>query len=164
MTDEARALNAAVGRHVRQAIQDAGSNLSVAADRAGIPYRTVLRYMSGERDMPVPVLLALVEASHADLPALMRRLQDEIRPDVPPPTGNALTVEPRQSGPATDRGSSTAVEADPVLRRAQVELDRRLRTLGVTHLAARSVGTIGAAELAAIGDVVQEIVTELRPD
>lgn len=163
MTDDVHAVNAAIGRHVRRAIQDSGSNLRASAERAGLSYRSVLRYVSGERDMPVPVLLALVDASNADLTELMHQLDAELRPNRPPdgsPTGS-------RAGPphasVDERVASPAVEAaGAVLHRAQLQLDQRMRELGVTHLAARSIGPIDARELLAIADVVQEIVQELR--
>lgn len=71
-------VNAAIGEAVKSAIYDAGFNVKAAAERAGLPYRTVLRYIKGERDMPVPVLLALVHATDADLDALVKQLRGRI--------------------------------------------------------------------------------------
>ena len=163
MTDEAHAVNAAVGRHVRRAIQDSGSNLRAAAERAGLSYRSVLRYISGERDMPVPVLLALVDASDADLTELMHQLDAELRPDRPPdgPPPGDRTRHARANTAGSADGPAVGA-AMTTLQRAQMQLDQRMRELGVTHLAARSIGPIEASELLAIADVVQEIVQELR--
>ncbi len=166
MTDQARVVNAVVGRHVRRAINETGSNLRAAAERAGLSYRSVLRYVSGERVMPVPVLLALVEASSADLADLMRQVEADLHPNLTPP---ASTVGPAETGeqapiardaaPFAGEDAGSAVTA---LHRTQLELDRRMQELGVTRLAARSIGPIDATELLAIADVVQEIVQELR--
>jgi transcriptional regulator with XRE-family HTH domain len=71
-------VNAVIGEAVRSAIYDAGSNVKTAAERAGLSYRSVLRYVKGERDMPVPVLLALVQAADADLGALMTELRSRV--------------------------------------------------------------------------------------
>lgn len=154
MTDEARALNTTVGRHVRRAILESGSNLRATASRAGLSYRSVLRYISGERDMPVPVLLALVAASDADLIALMTRLQADTHPD---PTRQQAGTNPLQV-PSTD----SAGAGSPARIRAQLHLNQRMESLGVTRLAARSIGPIDTDELLAIADVVQEIVLEFR--
>lgn len=161
VTDEGRALNAAVGREVRRAIHEGGSNVRAVAERAGLSYRSVIRYMSGERPMPVPVLLALTNASRADLGELVRRLEEEIYPDLTPPPADASQHE--RQPPPRDGGVGIADGDSTVLRQAQLRLDQRLRALGVRSLAARSIGPIDADELTAIGDVVQEIVTELRP-
>jgi transcriptional regulator with XRE-family HTH domain len=71
-------VNAAIGEAVKSAIYEAGFNVKAAAERAGLPYRTVLRYIKGERDMPVPVLLALVHATNADLDALVKQLRGRV--------------------------------------------------------------------------------------
>jgi hypothetical protein len=166
VTDEARVVNAVVGRHVRRAINETGCNLRAAAERAGLSYRSVLRYMSGERDMPVPVLLALVEASSADLTDLMRQLEADLHPNLTPPASTVAPAETAQRAPIARQASSVAGEdvesAVTALHSAQLELDRRMQELGVTRLAARSIGPIDATELLAIADVVQEIVQELR--
>lgn len=71
-------VNAVIGEAVKSAILNTGSTVKAAAERAGLPYRTVLRYIKGERDMPVPVLLALVHATNADLDALVKQLRGRV--------------------------------------------------------------------------------------
>jgi len=75
---DSTSVNAAIGEAVKSAIYDAGFNVKAASERAGLPYRTVLRYIKGERDMPVPVLLALVHATNADLDALVKQLRGRV--------------------------------------------------------------------------------------
>jgi transcriptional regulator with XRE-family HTH domain len=71
--------NVSIGAEVKDAILAAGFTVKSASERAHLNYRTVARYISGERDMPVSVLLALMSAIDVDFVELAIRLQKQYR-------------------------------------------------------------------------------------
>ena len=79
MAGDAASINAEIGEEVKTALSAVGFTVRAASEAAGLNYRSVLRYVKGERDMPVIVLLALVQASGADLAPLAERLQAKAR-------------------------------------------------------------------------------------
>lgn len=54
------------------------------AERSGIPYSTLRRYLAGERDIPVTALIAICEALNVDpgliLQRATRRAEEDARP------------------------------------------------------------------------------------
>lgn len=57
------------------------------AERSGIPYSTLRRYLSGDRDIPVTSLIAICEALNVDpgliLQRATRRAEEDARPTKP---------------------------------------------------------------------------------
>ncbi|RFA06765.1 hypothetical protein B7R21_18500 [Subtercola boreus] len=144
--------SAAIGDEVRKSLSAAGFTVKAASERAGLSYRTVLRYVKGERDMPVSVLLALMRASGADLVDLAGRLQP--------------LIMAKQSSPASGPGlSSSAVLPDvgsAVLVKAGQHFEREMRELGIQSVSLHAVGTVEHDELRGAAAVIAEIVKELR--
>jgi len=61
----------ALAREMRIALDDAGMTRKALASAAGIPLRTMVRYLDAEREVPVPSFMALCRAMGADPMALL---------------------------------------------------------------------------------------------
>lgn len=69
----------------------AGLSLSDLSRRSGIPWRTLQRYLSGERDMSVRTQLRICAALGISMATLWRRIDDRWRGiDAPPEGGPEL--------------------------------------------------------------------------
>lgn len=53
---DAESYNAIVGAQLRAEIAAAGMSVAEAARRSGIPRQTLIRYLDGQREIPVPIL------------------------------------------------------------------------------------------------------------
>lgn len=220
---------AAVGEEVKKALRAAGFTVSAAAALAGLNYRTTARYISGERDMPVSVLLALMSAADADLVDLATRLQSRTDRDLAESSTQAAPAERfvQLDGPELSRRLALIFSArglsaldsyddiaavlalnarsislqswkllmtselpvalhadvlyaiaqsldvnpdylisnDLILRadvEARLQLDSKMRFLGVERVATRSLNQIEPAELDGVARIVTDIVIELR--
>lgn len=220
---------AAVGEEVKKALRAAGFTVSAAAALAGLNYRTTARYISGERDMPMSVLLALMSAANADLVDLATRLQNRTHqhplesstPQAPSEVflqldgselsrrlalifsarglsaadsyediagilalsdlsislqnwerlmTSELPVAPHADilyalARALDVNPDYLISDDLLLRadvEARLQLDSKMRFLGVERVATRSLNRIQPDELNGVAQIVTAIVTELR--
>ncbi|WP_147304085.1 helix-turn-helix domain-containing protein [Subtercola boreus] len=145
--------NAAIGDEVRRSLSAAGFTVKAASERAGLSYRTVLRYIKGERDMPLSVLLALMNASGADLVDLARRLQPRVIPEQSSFPGTS------SSEPTGSSGSDTEAAAAGEER---VVFESKMRGLGIQGVSVHAAGPLEQTELSGAAAVIAEIVTELR--
>lgn len=84
--DDEDALMAAFIAQMNAERAAAGLSLADLSRRSGIPWRTLQRYLSGERDMPVRVQLRISEAFGISIATLWRRTDDRWRgPEGEPP-------------------------------------------------------------------------------
>jgi len=72
------AYNAAVGAQMKAEIYGAGLNIKTASGKTGINYRTLIRYIDGERNIPIPVVFQIADATGLDARTIVGRAQERL--------------------------------------------------------------------------------------
>lgn len=119
MKTDAERFNAAVGRQLRAEIAAGGSSISAMARRLGIARSTLDNYVTGSRDIPVPMAYAVCDAlglrtsdfvTRAETRFIAESLdevaQQRARRSVPAPVedaGHRAVARPRETEPTDEQ-------------------------------------------------------------
>jgi hypothetical protein len=68
----------AVGAQMKAEIFGAGLNIKTASNKTGINYRTLIRYIDGERNIPVPVVYQIADAVGLDARTIVERAEERL--------------------------------------------------------------------------------------
>lgn len=81
MTEYADLFNAAVAAELRAERARKGITINALADNSGLAKSSVQRYLSGERDIPVPSLIDLCKVLSVDPRVIFERAEQTIQQD-----------------------------------------------------------------------------------